>query len=64
MEIEAMVKRQSIALDDDERYYKLHLASSVHMNGTVIAVERALYSHSIKKAPALGKLSFGAGHLL
>lgn len=64
MEMEAMLRLESFPLDDDEQQYKLHPASSVQTNGTEIAVERALYFHSIKKALGLDKLPFGAVHLL
>jgi hypothetical protein len=64
MEKEEMLRLESFPLNDDDHYYELPPAGSAHMRVTEQAVERALYSQSVKKAPGPDKLSFGAIRLL
>ena len=64
LEKEEMLRREFFPLNDDDQYYELPPAGSAHTRVTEQAVERALFSHSVKKAPGPDKLSFGAIRLL
>jgi len=64
MENEEMVRLESFPRNDDDQYYELLPASSGHTKVPEKAVERALYSQSVKNAPGPDKLSFGAVRLL
>jgi len=59
-----MPKLQFFPLTDNDQYYELPPPSSVQQRTTEKAVEQALYSQSVKKAPDPDKLSFAAIHLL
>jgi hypothetical protein len=59
-----MLRLESFPLKDYDQYSARPLAGSEHMNVTEKAVERPLDSQSVKKAPGLDKLSFGAVRLL
>jgi len=63
-EKEEMLRRESFPPNDDDQYYKLPPAGSAHTRVTEQAVERALLSQSVKKAPGPDKLSFSAIRLL
>jgi len=60
LEKEEMLRRESFPPNDDDQYYALPAAGSAHTRVTEQAVERALFSQSVKKAPGPDKLSFGA----
>jgi len=64
LEKEEMLRHESFPPNDGDQYYKLPPAGSSHTHLTDQAVERALYSLSVKKAPGPDKLSFGAIRLL
>ena len=59
-----MLRHESFPPNDGDQYYELPPAGSAHTRVTEQAVERALYSQSVKKAPGPDKLSFGAIRLL
>jgi hypothetical protein len=59
-----MLRRESFPPNDNDQYYELPPAGSAHTRVTEQAVERALHSQSVKKAPGPDKLSFGAIQLL
>jgi len=59
-EKEEMLRRESFPPNDDNQYYELPPAGSAPTCVTEQAVERALFSQSVQKAPGLDKLSFGA----
>jgi len=61
---EEMLRRESFPQNDDDQYYELPPAGSANTPVTEQAVEWALYTHSVKKAPGPDKLSFGAIWLL
>jgi hypothetical protein len=63
-EKEEMLRRESFPPNDNDQYYELPPAGSAHTRVTEQAVERALHSQSVKKAPGPDKLSFGAIRLL
>jgi len=63
-EKEEMLRRESFPPNDNDQYYELPPAVSAHSHVTEQAVERALHSQSVKKAPGPDKLSFGAIQLL
>jgi len=60
LEKEEMLICRSFPPDDDNQYYQLPPAGHAHTPVTKQAVERALYSQSMKKGPGPDKLSFGA----
>jgi len=64
LEKEEMLRHESFPPNDDDQYYELLPAWSAHTRVTEQAVERALFSQSVKKAPWPDKLSFGAIRLL
>ena len=64
LEKEGMLRRESFPPNDDDQYYELPPAGSTHTRVTEHAVERAVVSKSVKEAPGLDKLSFGAIRLL
>jgi len=59
-----MLRRELFPPNHDNRYHDLPPVGSTHTHVTKRAVERALYSHSVQKAPGPDKLSFGAIQLL
>jgi hypothetical protein len=63
-EKEEMLRRESFPPNDDDQYYKLPPAGSAHTCVTEQAVEQALFSQSVKKAPRPDKLPFSAIRLL
>ena len=63
-ENEEMLRRESFPPNDNDQYSELPLAGSAHTPVTKQAVERALHSQSVKKAPGPDKMSFGAIQLL
>jgi len=63
-EKEEMLRRESFPPNDDDEYYELPPAGSAHTRVTEQAVERAVFSQSVKKAPGPDKLSFGTIRLL
>jgi len=64
LEKEEMLRRESFPPNDDDQYYHPPPARSAHTRVTEHAVERALFSPSVKKEPGPDKLSFGATLLL
>jgi len=64
LENEEMLRGESFPPNDDNQHYEPPPAGSAHTCVTEQAVERALFSQSVKKAPGLDKLSFGAIRLL
>ena len=64
LEKEEMLRHESFPPNDGNQYNKLPPAGSAHTCVTEQAVERALVSQSVKKAPGPNKLSFGAIRLL
>jgi len=58
------MRRKSFPPNDDDQYYELPGARNAHTRVTEQADERALFSHSVKKAMGLVKLPFGAIRLL
>jgi len=64
LEKEEMLRGESFPPNDDDQYYKLPPAGSAHTCVTEQAVERAICSESVKKAPGPDKLSFAAIRLL
>jgi len=64
LEKEEMLMHESFPPNDDDQYYELPPAGSANTRVTEQAVERALFSKSVKKAPGPDKLSFGAIQLL
>jgi len=64
LEKEEMLRHESFPPNDGDQYYKLPPAGSAHTRVTEQAVEQALYSQSVKKAPGPDKLSLGAIRLL
>jgi hypothetical protein len=63
-EKEEMLRRESFPPNDDDKYYELPSGGSPQTCVTEEAVERAVLSQSVKKAPGPEKLSFGTIHLL
>jgi hypothetical protein len=63
-EIEVMLRCESVHPNDNDQYYELPAAGSLHTRATKQAVERALYSQSVKQAPGPDKHYFGAIQLL
>jgi len=63
-EKEGMLRRESFPPNDDDQYYELPHAGSVHKCVTEQTVERALFSQLVKMALGPDKLSFGAIRLL
>jgi hypothetical protein len=61
---EEMLRNESFLQNDDDQYYEIPPTGSLHTHVTEQAVERALISQSVKKAPGPDKLSFGATQLL
>jgi len=61
---EEMLRHESFPPNDGDQYYELPSAGSAHTRVTEQAVERALSSQSVMKAPGPDKLSFGAVRLL
>ena len=59
-----MLTLESFPLNDDDQYYELLPACSAHTKVAEKAVQRALHSQSVKKAPGPDKLSIGAVRLL
>jgi len=64
LEKEKMQSHESFHPNDGNQYYELPLTGSAHTRFTVKAVDRVLYSQSVKKSPGPDKLSFGAKWLL
>jgi hypothetical protein len=64
LEKEEMLRHESFPPNDGDQYYELPRAGSAHTRVTEQAVERALYSQSVKKAPGPDKLPFGSIRLL
>jgi len=64
LEKEEMVRHKSFPPNDGDQYYELPPAGSAHTRVTEQAVELALFSQSVKKAPGPDELSFGAIQLL
>jgi len=64
LEKEEMLRHESFPPNDGDQYYGIPPAGCSHTRVTEQAVERALYSQSVKKAPGPDKLSFGAIRLL
>jgi len=64
LEKEVMMRHESFPLNDDDQYYELPPAGSPHTRVTAQAVELALCSQSVKKAPGPDKQLFGAIRLL
>jgi len=60
LEKEEMLRRESFPLNDGDQYNKLPPAGPAQTRVTEQAVERALFSQSVKKAPGPDKLSFSA----
>jgi len=63
-EKEERLRRESFPPNDDNQYYELPPAGSAHTRVTEQAVERALFSPSVKKALGPDTLPFGAIWLL
>jgi hypothetical protein len=63
-EKEEMLRHESFPPNDDDQYYELPPAGSVHTRVTERSVERALFSQYVKKAPGPDKMSFRAIRLL
>jgi len=61
---EEMLRHESFSLNDGDQYYELPPVGSAHTHVTEQAVERALFSQSVKKAPGPDKLWFGTVLLL
>jgi hypothetical protein len=59
-----MLRRECFPPNHDHQYNELPPAESTHTRLTEQAAERALVSQSVKIAPGLDKLSFGAIRLL
>jgi len=55
-----MLRRHSFPPNGYDQYFELPPAGQAHQSVTEQAVKSALFSQSIKKAPGLDKLSFGA----
>ena len=64
LEKEEMLRSETFPPNDDDQYYELPPVRSAHIRVTVQAVERALFSLSVKNAPGLYKPCFGAIQLL
>jgi hypothetical protein len=64
LEKEEMLRHESFPPNDGDQNYKLPPAGRAHTRVTEQAVERALFSQSVKKAPEPDKLSFDAIRLL
>jgi len=60
LEKEEMLSHESFPPNDDDQYYELPTAGRGHTCVTEKAVERALFSQLVKKAPGPNKLSFGS----
>jgi len=63
-EKEEMLRRESFPPNDDDQYYELLPAGSPPTHITEQAVERALFTQLVKKAPGPDKLTFSAILLL
>jgi len=61
---EEMLRHKSFPLSDGDQYYARPPAGSAHTRGAEQAVERELFSQSVKNAPGPHKLSSGAIRLL
>jgi len=59
-----MLRHESFPPDNDDQYYELPPTGSAHTRVTEQAVEQALFSQSVEKAPGRDKLSFGAIRLV
>jgi len=64
LEKEEMLRCESFPPNDGDQYYELPPVRSTHTRVTTQAVERALFSQSVKNAQGPDKLSFGAIRLL
>jgi hypothetical protein len=64
LEKDEMLCRELCPLSEANKYEELPPARSAHTRVTEQAVERALFSESVKKAPGPVKLSFSAIRLL
>jgi len=64
MDREEKLRRESFPPNDNDQYYELPRAGRTYTRVTEQAVERALYSQSVNKAPGPGMLSFGSIQLL
>jgi len=60
LEKEEKLTHESFRLNHGDQYYEQHPARSAHRHLTEQAVEHALFSESVKKAPGPYKLSFGS----
>jgi len=63
-EKQEMLRSENFVPNDEDQYYETPPAGSAHTCVTEQAVERALFSQSVEKAPGPDKLSFGALRLL
>jgi len=59
LEKKKMLRCKSFPLNDGDQYDKLPPTGRAHTNITEQAVERALFSQSVKMAPGPDKLAFG-----
>jgi hypothetical protein len=59
-----MLRRESFPLNEYDQYFELPQAGQAEQSVTEQAVERALFSQSVKNAPGPDKLSFGAVRVL
>jgi len=59
-----MLRHDSFHPNDNDQYYELTPAGTAHTRVTEYVVERALSSHSVRKAPGPDKLYFGTIQLL
>jgi len=64
LEKEEMLRHKSFPPIDGDQYYELPRAASAHTRITEQAVERPMFTQSVKKAPGPDKVSFGAIQLL
>jgi len=64
MEKKEMLRHKCFPVNNDDQYCKLRAAGSAHPYITKQAVEPALYSQSVTKAPSPGKLSIGGIQVL
>jgi len=64
LEKEEMLRHESFPPNDGNQYYELPPAGRAYTSVTEQAVERALYSQSVKMAPGPDKQSFGTIRLL
>jgi len=60
LEKEEMLRHESLPPNDGDQHFGLTPPGRAHSRITEQAVERALFSQSVKKAPGPDKLSFGA----